>query len=269
MPNDEAEETRLSIVHQAFLVLLSDQLTVARLPDSIERILDVGTGSGDWATLIAERYPDAEIVATDISAYQQPPTVPANVFFQIDDAREEWTFSTPFNLIHIRGLCGAFTDWSHIYSEAYKHLKPGGILEVVDLGPIQAAEQSTTSYLSTYNGALQSAADKAGTTIGLEHLRKSLVEASGLNVLKTTSLEISLGTQSRDSRMKMVGKMALVAAMEGLEATALRLLTQKLDWDPNDVRDLCKKVVNEVLQSDARPSIPCRIMVARKLLDLV
>ena len=241
---------------------------MARIPDDIKRILDVGTGSGDWAIAMGERYSNAEVVATDISSYQQPPTVPPNVYFQIDDAREEWTYASPFDLIHIRCLNGAFSDWAHIYREAFRHLKAGGIIEIVDMGLIKVADSSRASYLSIYNGVLQSAAEKAGITLQLEHLRKSVVETSGLSVLRTTSLEVPLGNYSPDPRLKMVGKMALIAALEGLESTALRLLTRELKWEPDDVKDLCSKVVQDVTRSSAHAVMPCQFLVARKLLEL-
>ncbi|MCJ1386034.1 hypothetical protein MMC17_009159 [Xylographa soralifera] len=268
MPNDDAEETRLSVVHQSFLLLLEDELTMARIPDDIQRVLDVGTGSGDWAIAMGERYPNAEIVATDISSYSQPPTVPPNVFFQIDDAREEWTYGSAFDLIHIRCLSGAFSNWAHIYHEAFRHLKAGGMIEVVDMGLIGVVEPSRASYLSIYNGVLRSAAEKAGITVSLEHLRKTVVEASGLSVLRTTTLEFPLGNHPDDSRLKMVGKMALIAALEGLESTALRLLTKELEWEPASVKDLCSKVVQDITRRGARASVPCQFLVARKLLEL-
>lgn len=48
MPNDDEEQTRLAITHQAFLHILGDEgLTMARVPPDVERILDIGTGTGD------------------------------------------------------------------------------------------------------------------------------------------------------------------------------------------------------------------------------
>ena len=268
LPDDDAEETRLGVLHQVFYLLLGHQLTMSRVPDSIKRILDIGTGPGNWAVAMGERYPNAEIVATDISSYQQPTNVPRNVKFQVDDAREHWTYAAPFDLIHIRGLSGAFVDWAHIYAEAFKHLRPGGMLEIADCGPIQAAAQPENSYLSIYNGAIQSAAEKAGITLGVQHQRKELVEGSGLSILKSTSREIPLGDYSPDPRMKVVGKMALVAALEGLESTSLRLLTRELNWEPEKVNDLCAKVANEIISVETRASCRCQLLLARKLLEL-
>jgi len=268
MPNDNAEETRLGVLHQAYLLLLGNQHSTARIPDSVERILDIGTGPGDWALAVAEKYPKAEVIATDISAYLQPTNVPLNLVYQIDDAREEWTYKQPFDIIHIRGLTGAFPNWAHVYTQAFKHLKPGGILEVVDMGLIQAAEQVGASPIRTYNEALQSGAQRAGVMIGLEHLRKELVESSGLSVLKSTTRDVPLGTYSPDPRMKSVGKMALVAALEGLEATSLRLLTRGLSWKLEEVDDICSKVAHEIVQPNCRASVRCQFLVARKLLEL-
>ena len=54
MPNDETEQTRLAIAHQAYLPALDDQLTVGLIPRSAKRILDIGTGTGDWAYVFPE-----------------------------------------------------------------------------------------------------------------------------------------------------------------------------------------------------------------------
>src|SRR5947207_5106490 len=48
MPNDEAEQTRLNIIHQVYLMLLNGELTTAPI-ESPRRILDIGCGTGDWA----------------------------------------------------------------------------------------------------------------------------------------------------------------------------------------------------------------------------
>jgi len=265
MPNDEAEQTRLAITHQAFLQVLDGQLCMTRVPASVTRILEIGTGTGDWATAIAERFPDAEIIATDITPFQ-PTEVPPNVFFEVDDAREEWTYSKPFDFIHIRGLSGAFSNWCAIYAEACKHLRPGGSLEVSDFGLINDPNTSPDSYLSIFNGACQSAAEKAGTPIGLGHLKKAIIEASGLSVARSRVLDVPLGTWSDDPRKQISGKMALILTLEGLEAMSLRLLTMQLHWKEGDVRDLCEKVQAELLKPGVRASVPCQFTVARRML---
>lgn len=265
MPHDEAEQTRQAITHQAFLQILDGQLSMTRIPASVSRILDIGTGTGDWATTIAERFPDAEVIATDIAPFQ-PTGVPPNLFFEVDDAREEWTYNKPFDFVHIRGLTGAFSDWRAIYSEARKHLRPGGTLEVADFGMINDPDSSPDSYLSIFNGACQSAAEKAGTPIGLDHLKKATFEASGLSVARSRVLDVPIGTWSDDPRKQISGKMALILALEGLEPTSLRLLTKHMGWKEEDVRDICEKVKSELMRPGVRASISCQVIVARRLM---
>ncbi|KAK4691315.1 hypothetical protein P7C71_g5658, partial [Lecanoromycetidae sp. Uapishka_2] len=266
MPNDSEEETRLAIAHQAYLLVLNSQLTLAHIPSTATRILDIGTGTGDWAIATAERLPNAEIVATDITTAFWPSTGPPNLMFELDDAQEEWAYNEGFDFVHVRGMSGAFGDWVHLYGEVAKHLRPRGLLEVKDQGFIKLRDEPKDSWLSVFNGAVQSAAEKAGRPIGLEHLKKQVFEEAGLSVVKSKSLEVPLGLCEKDPTKKLAGKMAMIVALEGLEAVSLRLLTKQLAWKEGDVRDLCAKVKEEVMNPNARAYVVCQIVVARKLM---
>ncbi|KAL8946187.1 MAG: hypothetical protein Q9222_007387 [Ikaeria aurantiellina] len=265
MPCDDQEQTRLAVTHQCYTSILNGQLSFQTIPRGVERILDIGTGIGDWAIAVAERFPDAEIIATDIACFQ-PSNVPPNVVFEIDDAQEEWTYAEPFDYIHIRGLSGAFTNWPALYLKAYRHLRDNGILEVADFGIVNTTQPLSDSYLSIYNGACHSACEKSGTTIGLDHMQKTMLESAGFSIAKNRTIDVPLGTLSPDPRKKVAGKMALIATLEGLEAVSLRLLTRHLDWKAEGVRDLCGKVQEELMTPGVRPYIPCQFTIARKLI---
>ena len=265
MPNDEKEQIRLAIAHQTFLLLLEGQLTFSRLQSNVERILEVGAGTGDWAVAMGERYPDAEVVATDINGYQ-PINAPPNVSFYFDDAQQTWTFTDPFDFIHIRGLNGAISNWPELYANAFRHLKQGGIIEVADFGVIKLMQQSARSYVSIYNEALQSAAEKAGIPLGLQHLKRNLLESAGFSVVRAVVMDIPLGTWSPDPEKRATGKMALISILEGLEAMSMRLLTRELSWTVEEVKDLCDKVQEEITRPNAQASVQCQFMVAKKLL---
>lgn len=273
---------------------------MARLSQSISQILDIGTGTGDWAIAIAERFPEAEVVATDISIFGFRPG-PSNLFFEIDDAREDWTYTEPFDFIHIRGLAGAFRDWGHVYSGVYKHLRTNGYCEIADFGPISLPQRrrggggggggggagsnsrdpsstssvtsssttsssSSSSPLATFNSALTSAAERAGYPVGLSHLTKSTIEQSGLSVLHSKIFDVPLGEWSRDPRLGSAGRNILVSALEGLEAMSLRLLTRELGWTEEGVRQLCGEVVAELSKPGVRATIQCMFVVVRKVL---
>jgi ubiquinone/menaquinone biosynthesis C-methylase UbiE len=111
MPCDEDEQTRMNMLHEVYLYILGGRLTTAPL-DSPTKILDVGTGCGDWPIAMGEQYPGAEVIGIDI-AKLQPSAVPQNVFFEIADAEEElgWTYAEDsFDLVHFRTMMGAFKD---------------------------------------------------------------------------------------------------------------------------------------------------------------
>ena len=266
MPNDEAEQTRLAVAHQAYMFGLDDQLTLGLIPRFAKRFLDIGTGTGDWALAVAERFPRAEIIATDITNAFLPPSCPSNIFFELDDAQTEWAYNKPFDFIHMRNLSGAFSDWSAVYAEVSKNLKPGGTVEIIDRGLIQFKKDTPNSNTSIFNGAIQSAADKSGRPLDLNHLKKPVFDSAGLSVVKTRVFEVPLGPNDPNPRKKVTGKMAMIAALEGLEAVSLRLLTKHLGWKEKDVRELCRKVQEEIRRPDARAFIAVQFVIARKLL---
>ncbi|KAK2923271.1 hypothetical protein FoTM2_016793 [Fusarium oxysporum f. sp. vasinfectum] len=94
LPNDEQENDRLDLQHHLFLLTFDNKLGLAPpnlAGSSVERVLDIGTGTGIWAIDFADDHPEAE-----------PSFVPSNVKFQIDDIDEEWDYSALFSYIHSR-----------------------------------------------------------------------------------------------------------------------------------------------------------------------
>lgn len=269
MPNDESEQTRLSILHQIYLIILDGKLSKAPIKPNITRVLDVGTGPGDWAFAMGEKYPDAEIIATDISVFDddQECVPPPNVSFEIDDAEGEWVYQEPFDLIHFRALSGAFSDWPAVYQQAYTHLKPGGYIEVTDFGlatdRLHSPNSSPNSYIHIYISAIRSAAEAAGYPRNLEHMCPTALTAAGFADVQTHDVDLPVGTWPDDPLQKTLGKMSLICLLEGLEALGLRQLTRWGGWTVESVRDLCEKVKAEIVsQKGATDTV--RFVVARK-----
>ncbi|KAG8532214.1 uncharacterized protein KY384_003855 [Bacidia gigantensis] len=265
MPCDDIEQTRLSILYQTYLSLLDNQISLGLIPRSPKRILEIGTGLGDWAIAVAERFPNAAVIATDISTALHPGAAPPNVTFEIDDAQDEWTYNEPFDFIHIRELGGAFSDWGMIYGEVSKHLKIGGSVEIADHGRVTLMNEPENSYTSIFNGALESAAEKARRPLNMDHLKKPAFEAAHLTVTKSKTFDLPVGDWSEDPRKKLAGKMALIAVLEGLEAVGLRLLTKYQGWKEAEVREVIEKVKEEIMRPDVKAFIRVQFVVARKM----
>lgn len=65
---------------------MGDKLYFAPLDEHPpRRILDIATGTGDWAIAMGDRFPNAIVTATDLSPIQ-PEVVPTNVEFYVEDS---------------------------------------------------------------------------------------------------------------------------------------------------------------------------------------
>jgi trans-aconitate methyltransferase len=131
LPNDDREQDRMDLLHHVFRLTLDGKLLCTPLEKVPRRVLDVGTGTGIWATEFADEFASAEVLGIDLSPIQSA-WVPPNCKFYVDDAESDWSYKPEeaFDYIHARGLVGSIADWGHYYSQVYEHLTPGGWCEV-------------------------------------------------------------------------------------------------------------------------------------------
>jgi SAM-dependent methyltransferase len=250
MPNDEAEQTRLQILHQVFLFFFSSRLTTTPLVNPT-KILDIGTGTGDWAIGMGEIFPEAMVIGTDISAIQ-PTSIPHNVSFEIYDAEmeEEWTGPMEScDLVHFRGMSGSFHSWDLIYRRTLEHLKPGGWIEVVDCDTDHedyATLFPPDSKMWSWWVALQEAMQKTGMDISPLHLTKSTLEAAGFVDVKIEEHKLPLGVWPTGPEGKSTARLWLVAVLEGMSAISLRPLTQQMGWKAEEVMEVCGQMATEL-----------------------
>lgn len=270
MPIDETEQTRQYVVHQVFLKLFDLELTTVPL-DNPQYILDIGTGIGEWAIGMAEKYPRCEVFGTDIAPIQPTDQVPLNIEFHIENAEDEWIRPMDaVDLVHIRSMDGCFTDWSFIYSQAFMCIKPGGWIEVIDWDDLF----SDDNYLSFFpegsaahilTKASIEAAERAGRPRGV-HMNKDLLIQAGFVDIKEQVYDLGIGSRENAS----YGKFWLFSIVTGIEAQCLRLLTKYLDMDEKYVRGLCDTVSKETKAIADDPDrlssfvVKLRVMVGRK-----
>lgn len=272
MPNDDIEQWRQALQHQVFVHVLDGEQTLAPIQDPTH-ILNVGTGTGEWAIRMAEMYPNCEVVGTDISAIAETKSVPMNVFFEIEDAEDWDRHPDMYDLIHLRSLEGAFKNWKFIYDNIFFSLKPGGWVEVQDFDSTEGlkcflSQFPETSPLHQLVYDLQLAATKSGRPRGSAHLDPRVLMETGFVDVRMTEYLIPITVAEQSA-----GKIWLISCLDSLEAHFLRLLTQYAGWDPEKCKAACEQAARELanLAKDAEKSkglqVKMRVVVGRKPLD--
>ena len=120
---------------------LEGELHTAPL-DNPKRILDLGPGSCSWAIDMAMRYPDATIYTMDLSEFAAN-APPPNITPLVHDFDLDWPFPTNyFDFIHCREIFGGTESYPNLIKKIYKHLKPGGYVEITEMPPrVQSKRQ--------------------------------------------------------------------------------------------------------------------------------
>jgi hypothetical protein len=78
----------------------------------------------------AEKHPEATVKGIDISPIQ-PPWVPPNAYFEIDDFNLDWIDTNKYDLIHQRELLGSVPDWDEFYNKCFKYVSPSLIFSTL------------------------------------------------------------------------------------------------------------------------------------------
>ncbi|KAI5459962.1 S-adenosyl-L-methionine-dependent methyltransferase [Mariannaea sp. PMI_226] len=273
MPNDEIEQLRLSLQHQVFAHVLEGNYTLAPIQNP-SHILDIGTGTGEWAIKMAELYPRCEVVGTDISAIAETRGVPQNVFFEIEDAEDWDRLPDMYDLIHFRSMEGSFRNWKFMYQSALYSLKPGSWIEVQDFDSVEGVSKFLDQFppdspMRALNTELIEAAAKSGRPRGTAHLDPRLFIEAGFVDVRVTEYTIPITIAE-----KSAGKIWLISCLDAVEASCLRLLIEQKGWDVEKCKAACEQAARELanLAKDPEKSkglqLKMRVVVARKPMDI-
>ncbi|KAF8245525.1 S-adenosyl-L-methionine-dependent methyltransferase [Wilcoxina mikolae CBS 423.85] len=242
LPTDEKEQERLDMHHEIMLALLGGKLHLAPLA-SPKYILDVGTGTGIWAIDMADTYPDAEVIGTDLSPIQ-PEWVPPNCKFEVDDAEQEWAYQPDcFDFIHVRNLVQSISDWPEVMSEIYRCTKPGGWVELAEAGTETFSDDNTLgNAFVKFHEYLNEAMLKIGRPPATAALLRQRLEDAGFVDVRAVDFKQPFGPWPKDQRMKTIGAMFLLNAETGMEAYGMVPFTRVLGtMDVEEAQKICRE----------------------------
>ncbi|KAI1762374.1 S-adenosyl-L-methionine-dependent methyltransferase [Hypoxylon sp. FL1150] len=286
-PNDEIQAHSMDLTHHALTLLFHHKIFLAPIGNDPKKALDVGCGTGIWATDFADLYPQCEVIGTDISPTQAHWT-PVNLRFEMDDcAAVPWTFApASFDYVHLRYLFGAVRDWDALYAETFRMLRPGtGWAEAVEPSIHVRSDDGSVvegdgSALADWGPLFEEAAARLPGGGGGDgdpgarmrmHMRvveddvlaAAFVRAGFVDVVQRT-FKCPLAPFPRSAHMKEVGMFARFAMEEGMEGFALYLFTNALGWSREQVTIYLSRVRRELRDRRKSPYLLVQVVYGRK-----
>ncbi|CAI7668705.1 unnamed protein product [Penicillium pancosmium] len=307
-PNDEEEQDRLALMHHLFKLLSGGDLHRAPLPrdrdrgdrdpdissssssssilnsdlstgddnnatttNSPRRILDIGTGTGDWALEMAEDLPATDIIGTDLSPIQ-PNWAPPNCRFFIDDAESDWTFtpSEAFDYIHARSLGGGIGDWPRLLRQAFTHLKPGGWFEAQEFETWVISDDGShlrATAITDWQDRLSQASKQFGKPVNVAPMIFDWMTAEGFENVTDDIYKCPVGGWPKNRRLKEIGRVGKATILEVVEPYTLALFTRVLGFSFQQAQEYMDRVRAELVSNKFHLYIRFHFVYGQKPFD--
>ncbi|KAK1990880.1 S-adenosyl-L-methionine-dependent methyltransferase, partial [Colletotrichum falcatum] len=174
------------------------------------RVLDIGTGTGLWAMKYADEYSEDVIVTgVDIRPIQ-PEWVPPNCVFEIFNCEERWTWKSKFHYIRMANLAGCLNDVQGVMNQAYEHLQPGGILQMVDFDLcLKCDDEVGLQHSPAYNFFQKhiKAAQRLKRPIHIVGQYQDMMKAAGYQLLRHNVFKVPINEWPLDTQEKELGSL--------------------------------------------------------------
>jgi SAM-dependent methyltransferase len=192
LPKDAEEEYRLNFQHYALYHAIGNHY-VAPLHSTPRLILDVGAGTGIWASEVAHLYPQATVIGVDIDESLFKQEVSENCLLRTGNVLAGLPFPDQlFSYTHQRLLVAAITsaNWPRVVHELVRVTRVGGWVEMVEIdNQIQNAGPATARLMARLE---QVSRDLGFDGEPVRHLGDMLT-SEGLQAVEMQAIPIPVG----------------------------------------------------------------------------
>ncbi|KAK2015060.1 methyltransferase domain-containing protein [Colletotrichum eremochloae] len=243
-PNDDAEQEREDMKHAMIVTLCAGKLHSAPL-ENPQNFLDIGTGTGIWAI-------DTEIQGIDLSPIQ-PLYVPANVSFVVDDAEAEWLQpDNSIDYIHVRNMGAAIKDWTKLFSQAYRVLKPGGWIELQEMKWSFNCDDGTmpsTYAVTKMMKLIWEGLGKFGIEADVADTNPQRLKDAGFMNQVLDVRKVPVGAWPKRQDLRKIGEYCKSVIYDGLHGITVGPLTRGLGWTAEEVEVFLVDVRKDLLKT--------------------
>ncbi|KAJ1334209.1 gliotoxin biosynthesis N-methyltransferase [Microdochium nivale] len=264
VPNDKTEMGRLDRQHVIWTTILDGQLVKAPV-ENPKAVLDLGTGSGVWATDFANQHPESEVLGVDLSK-PTPSAVPPNCKFEEVDFTDPWTFPQKFDLIHGRLIFLGQSDPKLSLKRAFDQLAPGGYLEHQELYGVPLDIDGTTrgTHMESFFFDTVMASRRLGNDMMAMPQYANWMREIGFDCVTELHYGLPLNPWCRGEKFKAVGAMQQMNLELAVGGLYTRMLTLGLGWSAEQAAEGIAKAVEDFKNPEVHAYWPIFVVYGRK-----
>ncbi|KAJ4168286.1 hypothetical protein NW754_013620 [Fusarium falciforme] len=256
----------MDLVHHVYRLLLGGKLFQAPIPETVQRVLDLGTGTGIWAMDFADEYPSAEVIGTDLSPIQ-PKWTPPNCIFEVDDFEADWLYTKPFDFIHAREIEGCISDDDVLFRRAFQHLKPGGYIEFQAVYPRWLSDDGTAEKAENAQGWLKVLIEgsiKFGKSLEGAVDWKDKMQKAGFVEVRQEVRKMPIGAWPKDPKLKEIGKYQAIQQIQAVESYTPRIFSNVMGWKEEEIQVHVARVRKDLKDPSIHLYVPIYFVWGRK-----
>ncbi|PNY26239.1 Uncharacterized protein TCAP_03834 [Tolypocladium capitatum] len=268
-PNDSIEQERLALQSNALRKLFGGRLYFAPLSEttSPRTILDVATGVGDWAVQMGDLFPDAQVIATDLSPIQ-PKQVPPNVNFYVEDSSDPWEYSQSFDYVHTRAISGCWSSFERqIAEQAFAALEPGGWFESQEVDCTIACDDGTLDPegpMATWFRDIVVAGERCDRCIVIGSTLREVYERVGFVDVHERIFKMPTNGWAKDDGLKELGRMWERNLLQGLSGFSFSLFNRAFGRTAAEIEVSLVDVRRDISDPRIHAYLPIYVVWGRK-----